>query len=92
MKNLSVKCKTDCFENGKVVWSLQYNNNESFLLEKQNDEYNRIDLTGKDVSLLKLRVDLSMGKGANAFQHTQLFRQKINDYQNYLFEIDFTFD
>lgn len=45
----------------------------------------------KSVKGLILRADLSRGHSDVAWQHTQLFRQSLNDVNNYPYEINFHF-
>ncbi len=54
-----------------------------------NWELNKI--VNQDLSVLKIRADLNGGNGQNAWQHTQLFRQNLNDNKN-LFEVCFHFE
>jgi peptide-N4-(N-acetyl-beta-glucosaminyl)asparagine amidase len=44
------------------------------------------------MSALKLRADLSLGTSDVAWQHTQLFRQSLNDESSCLFDICFYFE
>jgi peptide-N4-(N-acetyl-beta-glucosaminyl)asparagine amidase len=52
-----------------------------------------LDLSGPIPKLagIKLRAEMSKGRGENAWQHTQLFRQALNDSTNYLFDVVFNF-
>lgn len=52
-----------------------------------------LDLSGHIPKLvgIKLRAEMSKGRGENAWQHTQLFRQALNDSTNYLFDVVFNF-
>jgi hypothetical protein len=43
------------------------------------------------INSFKLRADLCKGNGNNAWQHTQLFRQSLNDTDKYQFELVFYF-
>lgn len=47
--------------------------------------------TGKALKEIKLRAEMSLGNGDNAWQHTQLFRQSLKDTDSYLFDIVFQY-
>ncbi len=87
-----MKCKTDCFESGEAKWSIINDENEQVVaVENLSGDLNLLtNLVG--FKKFKLRVDLSKGNGSNAFQHTQLFRQKLDDINLNLFEIEFIFE
>lgn len=89
VQELSIKCKTDCFESGEVNWSIiNENGGEIIPIEILNGNLNVVrNLSG--FSKFKVRVDMRKGNGPNAFQHTQLFRQKLDDVNVNLFEMDF---
>lgn len=87
---LQLKCTSSCFEGGQINWVLVCNekvikkidfNNECFAIEKDLKLYNQFIL----------KAELFGGSGSNAFQHTQLFRQKLDNSSEYLFEVIFKF-
>ncbi len=103
LEKIEIKCEATCFENGEIKLSLlkidDNQNGDKLTLEKnkvsqnlaftanwENDHFKVI--TNKS---FRLRADLTKGNGANAWQHTQLFRQSFNDADKYLFEIIFYF-
>jgi peptide-N4-(N-acetyl-beta-glucosaminyl)asparagine amidase len=89
VKELRLKFKADCFESGEIKCSIL--NDESVTVVQMsslNGDYNIIKNIS-DLSKFKLRVDMSKGNGSNAFQHTQLFRQKLDDININLLEMDF---
>lgn len=49
-------------------------------------------LENADLKTLKIRAEMSLGNGENAWQHTQLFRQSLKDTNICLFDIGFDFD
>ncbi|XP_007893698.1 peptide-N(4)-(N-acetyl-beta-glucosaminyl)asparagine amidase isoform X2 [Callorhinchus milii] len=85
--NVSIRASSETFETGLVRWHLSSNTNS-------------IDLTGdKETYLfpsfhgsteLILEAELSGGQGDTAWQHTQLFRQSLNDCQEYPLEMIIT--
>jgi peptide-N4-(N-acetyl-beta-glucosaminyl)asparagine amidase len=106
LNNIELKCKFDCFQSGRVMltlFSIKDGSENGLILDKSGGNshfsfYQMGDLffikIVEDVKLdgLKLRADLSKGDGDNAWQHTQLFRQSLNDHDLYLFDVCFKFD
>ena len=67
-------------------------NSIPFRLEKKsNDDYELSEFSNSNLTLFKIRADLSLGNGDNAWQHTQLFRQSLNEVDKYSFDICFYF-
>jgi hypothetical protein len=48
------------------------------------------EIANEELVRFKIRADLSGGTGQNAWQHTQLFRQHLNDNKS-LFSVSFQF-
>lgn len=99
---IEIKCEHSCFESGEIKWTIKndaenfkadLNKNQSgqnslFSYEFSNGYFN---LKPNQIGSFKLRADLAKGNGDNAWQHTQLFRQSLNDADIYLFEVNFYF-
>lgn len=67
-------------------------NSVPFKLEKKsNDDYVLSSFSSSKLNVFKIRADLSLGDGTNAWQHTQLFRQSLNDSEKYSFDVCFHF-
>ena len=90
VKEFRLKFKADCFESGEIKCSILNDKSEKTIdqIFSLNGDYNIVKNLD-ELSKFKLRVDMSKGNGSNAFQHTQLFRQKLDDININLFEIDF---
>ena len=92
VKEVHLKCKTDCFESGEVKWSIISDNSRKIIpINLINGDLNIINAEDCELNKFKLRVELRKGNGSNAFQHTQLFRQKLDDTCSNLFQIDSIF-
>ena len=103
LDKIEIRCENVCYENGEIKWNLSnlvgvensismekesVAHNSLFRVEWANDRFKVQMSTAKS---FRLRADLSKGSGINAWQHTQLFRQSLNDTDKYLFEISFYF-
>lgn len=103
---IEIKFSTASYENGKIELSLQVdqNENEKLNLDKNvstknssfkcsyKDEYFVLSRNeNTNLSSIKLRADLSEGKGDCSWQHTQLFRTSLNDKDLSSFHIIFYF-
>ena len=77
----AVTVHSECFENGQVQWSLSNEKGQS--LNIQANQYNDISSLSGSTSV-QLTAKLSRGKGENAWQHTQLFRQDLNSHEDLL--------
>lgn len=106
VKKISLKLKSKCFENAKINWSIFCNENlkaesDCFILDTSNEtsqfkitgtdgEWTLSDFSNEKNFAFKVKAELSGGVGHNAWQHTQLFRQSLDNNEN-LFEISFYF-
>lgn len=59
------------------------------LIEKDNEK-ELSDIKNPELVIFKIKATMSGGTGQNAWQHTQLFRQSLNDDKN-LFDVCFHF-
>jgi peptide-N4-(N-acetyl-beta-glucosaminyl)asparagine amidase len=75
VSKLEIKVKDTCFENGRVQWILC--GNDQCITVDSGDE--RIVEALNGCSEFHLTARLSGGKGQHAWQHAQLFRQKLDD-------------
>ena len=105
---IELKCDYSCYESGEIklhAFSVDENDLENGCMLSKNDFVNRSIgysfsngvyaikfLDNVKVNAFRLRAELSKGSGENAWQHTQLFRQSLNDFDSYLFNISFYFD
>ena len=77
----------------KLNGDVSNQHNVPFKINKQNNNYELNSFVGNSkLSLFKIRADLSLGTGENAWQHTQLFRQSLNDQNRNSFDVCFYFD
>jgi len=104
-----LKLQSECFESGRVTWTISWSNNEDerVILDKENvsdskskcpfksraidgGQWELNEIANEELVRFKIRADLSGGTGQNAWQHTQLFRQHLNDNKS-LFSVSFQF-
>jgi len=76
--------KTDTFEDGVVEWKL-CGGDKCIQLPKGESCFRTAEFRGD--TEITLHANLSRGKGENAWQHTQLFRQSLDKDENHPFEI-----
>lgn len=86
---VSVRTSSQTFETGSVRWKLRSETAQVNLLgdrnlRSYNDFYGTTEVT--------LEAELSRGDGDVAWQHTQLFRQSLNDSGENSLEIIITFN
>uniref|UniRef100_A0ACB8FUR9 Peptide-N(4)-(N-acetyl-beta-glucosaminyl)asparagine amidase n=3 Tax=Sphaerodactylus townsendi TaxID=933632 RepID=A0ACB8FUR9_9SAUR len=83
IENVSVRTSSQTFQSGKVQWTLCSGNIEADVnADKNLHSYPDIS----NVTDVLLKAELSGGDGDIAWQHTQLFRQSLNDGED-CFEI-----
>lgn len=92
--NLGLTCiKTNETESELELDMSKINHQNSDLSYTWTNNQFSLSLINKDsLSGLKLRAKLSKGNGQHSWQHTQLFRQSLNDTDKYLFEVSFYFN
>ncbi|CAN7997100.1 unnamed protein product [Ixodes hexagonus] len=78
VKKLEVKCESTTYEDGKVEWHLA-SESRTILLDEGKKMHTVTCLKGAQALCLKARV--SGGRGSNAWQHAQLFRQPLDGQQ-----------
>ncbi|CAN7941907.1 unnamed protein product [Ixodes pacificus] len=78
VKKLEVKCESTTYEDGKVEWHLA-SESKTILLDDGKKTHTVTCLKGAQALCLKARV--SGGRGSNAWQHAQLFRQPLDGQQ-----------
>ena len=100
---IELRCESSCFESGEIKWFVECDgsrldldkqkesNNEYLNCRFTNDNYFILVPLNNSIKSLKLRAELAKGNGENAWQHTQLFRQRLNDNNLYLLSLDFYF-
>ncbi|XP_069137511.1 peptide-N(4)-(N-acetyl-beta-glucosaminyl)asparagine amidase-like [Argopecten irradians] len=84
VKNIEICVKSVTYENGVVSWRL-CSDDKCAILRGTDDLKSVSELNGVDS--MTLTANLSGGKGDVAWQHTQLFRQKNDDFDVYPFEM-----
>ncbi|XP_033749677.1 peptide-N(4)-(N-acetyl-beta-glucosaminyl)asparagine amidase-like [Pecten maximus] len=84
VRNIEICVKSATYENGVVSWRL-CSDDHCAILKGTDDLKSVSDLNG--VNSMTLTANLSGGKGDVAWQHTQLFRQKNDDFDTYPFEV-----
>uniref|UniRef100_UPI00398F8418 peptide-N(4)-(N-acetyl-beta- glucosaminyl)asparagine amidase n=1 Tax=Pristiophorus japonicus TaxID=55135 RepID=UPI00398F8418 len=85
--DVSIRSSSQTFQTGEVRWHLT-SNLVSVDLNGDQATHSFPDFNGS--TELILEAELSGGEGAVAWQHTQLFRQSLNDRQEYPMEIVIT--
>ncbi|XP_004377430.1 peptide-N(4)-(N-acetyl-beta-glucosaminyl)asparagine amidase isoform X1 [Trichechus manatus latirostris] len=82
--SISIRTSSQTFQTGTVQWRLQSGATQVELTgDKKLRSYN--DFSG--VTEVILEAELSQGDGDVAWQHTQLFRQSLNDHEENCLEI-----
>ncbi|KAM9187881.1 peptide-N(4)-(N-acetyl-beta-glucosaminyl)asparagine amidase isoform 1-T1 [Dugong dugon] len=82
--SISIRTSSQTFQTGTVQWRLQSGATQVELMgDKKLHSYN--DFSG--VTEVILEAELSQGDGDVAWQHTQLFRQSLNDHEENCLEI-----
>lgn len=97
LQKLDLVFKWNCFESGLMKLSLfgiKTDNSESTidLKEDSGSGIFRVCFTESNFKAFKLRAELCNGTGDCAWQHTQLFRQSLNQTDQYLFNATFYFN
>ncbi|CAH2282985.1 peptide-N(4)-(N-acetyl-beta-glucosaminyl)asparagine amidase isoform X1 [Pelobates cultripes] len=86
VENLSVRTSSQCFQSGKITWKLCSDTTE---VEVNPDKDIHLYTEFLNVSEVVLEAELSGGDGDSAWQHTQLFRETLDEKDN-SFEIIIT--
>ncbi|KAM8967690.1 peptide-N(4)-(N-acetyl-beta-glucosaminyl)asparagine amidase [Pelodytes ibericus] len=81
VESLSVRAGSQCFNSGKINWKLRSGNLE---VEVNSDKNLHTYTEFLNASEVVLEAELSGGDGNTAWQHTQLFRQSLNEKENSL--------
>ncbi|XP_029445300.1 peptide-N(4)-(N-acetyl-beta-glucosaminyl)asparagine amidase isoform X2 [Rhinatrema bivittatum] len=76
IENISVRASSQTFHSGKVRWKLRSATIDVDLYSDPN-LHSYPDFA--DATEIYLEADLSGGEGSSAWQHSQLFRQNLND-------------
>ena len=107
IKQIKLKSKSKCFENGSIKWfmsfdekmskSLKYsftlntkNESNPFKINGSDGDWLLSDFVNANLCAFKIKAELTGDVGKNSWQHTQLFRQSLDDNEN-LFNISFHF-
>ncbi|XP_067915959.1 peptide-N(4)-(N-acetyl-beta-glucosaminyl)asparagine amidase [Heterodontus francisci] len=85
--NVSVRSSSQTFQTGNVRWHL---NSNLVSIDLSGDQGTHSFPNFNGSTELILEAELSGGEGDVAWQHTQLFRQSLNDRQDYPMEIIIT--
>jgi peptide-N4-(N-acetyl-beta-glucosaminyl)asparagine amidase len=107
LEKIEIKFTSACYEDGQIDLSLVVNQkdkekinlnknqsmiqNPNFICSNRDDFYELNSKENVQINSIKLRADLSHGKGDCSWQHTQLFRASLNDSNQNLFKIIFHF-
>ncbi|XP_055985196.1 peptide-N(4)-(N-acetyl-beta-glucosaminyl)asparagine amidase [Sorex fumeus] len=82
--SISIKTSSQTFQTGKIQWKMRSNSAQVELTgDKTLHTYQ--DFSGATEVILE--AELSQGDGGVAWQHTQLFRQSLNDQEEKCLEI-----
>ena len=108
LSKLELRCDFNCFESGEIklkLFTVLNSGDENCLVLEKSKENSTKDLDcaydnnefvlnfkNQNVKSLRLRAEMCKGNGENAWQHTQLFRQSLNDTESYLFIARFHFE
>ncbi|XP_038653255.1 peptide-N(4)-(N-acetyl-beta-glucosaminyl)asparagine amidase [Scyliorhinus canicula] len=85
--NVSIRSSSQTFQTGNVRWHL---NSNLVSVDLNGDQGTHSFPNFNGSTELILEAELSGGEGDVAWQHTQLFRQSLNDRQEYPMEIIIT--
>ncbi|XP_075403256.1 peptide-N(4)-(N-acetyl-beta-glucosaminyl)asparagine amidase isoform X1 [Tenrec ecaudatus] len=89
VESISIRTSSQTFETGIVQWRLQSDTAQVELLGDKNLR-SYYDFSG--VTEVILEAELNRGEGDVAWQHTQLFRQSLDDHEENCLEIIIKFD
>ena len=67
-------------ENKSTINQVEFLANRPFKVMARNGVFELCEITDQELVFFKVRAELSGGSGQNAWQHTQLFRQNLNDH------------
>ncbi|MEE6520547.1 hypothetical protein FKM82_018455, partial [Ascaphus truei] len=81
VESLSVRTSSQSFESGKIKWKLHSKESE---VELNSDKKLHSYPEFLNASEVVLEAELSGGDGNTAWQHTQLFRESLNESKNSL--------
>ncbi|KAK2506068.1 hypothetical protein MC885_006467 [Smutsia gigantea] len=82
--SISIKASSQTFQTGTVQWKLR---SDTAQVELAGDKTLRSYHDFSGATEVILEAELSRGDGAVAWQHTQLFRQSLNDHEENCLEI-----
>ncbi|KAK2498168.1 hypothetical protein MC885_021728 [Smutsia gigantea] len=82
--SISIKASSQTFQTGTVQWKLR---SDTAQVELPGDKTLRSCHDFSGATEVILEAELSRGDGAVAWQHTQLFRQSLNDHEENCLEI-----
>ncbi|XP_036742017.2 peptide-N(4)-(N-acetyl-beta-glucosaminyl)asparagine amidase isoform X2 [Manis pentadactyla] len=82
--SISIKASSQTFHTGTVQWKLR---SDTAQVELAGDKTLRSYHDFSGATEVILEAELSRGDGAVAWQHTQLFRQSLNDHEENCLEI-----
>ncbi|XP_032716878.1 peptide-N(4)-(N-acetyl-beta-glucosaminyl)asparagine amidase isoform X3 [Lontra canadensis] len=82
--SISIKTSSQTFQTGTIQWKLR---SEAAQVELSGDKTLRSYHDFSGATEVILEAELSRGDGVVAWQHTQLFRQSLNDHEENCLEI-----
>lgn len=84
LNSISIRTSSQTFQTGEIQWKLR---SDTAQVELRGDGILRSydDFSGATEVILE--AELSRGDGVVAWQHTQLFRQSLNDHEENCLEI-----
>ncbi|XP_043920711.1 peptide-N(4)-(N-acetyl-beta-glucosaminyl)asparagine amidase [Protopterus annectens] len=89
VETISVLTSSQTFNSGTVRWKLHSGSGSGIELRGDNTLHTFSDFAG--ATEVVLEADLCGGEGNTAWQHTQLFRQKLTDSDSFPLDVIITF-